>query len=121
MHYGGGSQDVVVEPDDDEKNYKCDSIMPPTPYVKEECMDDEPSSQEPSTQETTAVPNDEPSQEIPEYDEIEIDLSAPLVIVEDDLLVENEESVNTEQATPSTSAQNHEDTIPSTSAQKQKK
>ncbi|GIX86445.1 hypothetical protein CDAR_264851 [Caerostris darwini] len=56
--YGGGQDEVVeLDNDDDEKIYKCDSVMPPTPYVMEECMDDQPSSQEPSCQETV---NDEP-------------------------------------------------------------
>ncbi|GIY23487.1 hypothetical protein CEXT_613141 [Caerostris extrusa] len=53
-YFYGGSQDEVVEPDDDdEKIYKCDSVMPPTPYVMEECTNDPPSSQEPSGQEPT--------------------------------------------------------------------
>ncbi|GIX74722.1 hypothetical protein CEXT_300841 [Caerostris extrusa] len=105
MHYGG-NQDVVDEPDDDdEKIYKCDSVMPPTSYVMEECMYDQPSSQEPSGQETTMVANDEPAQD---YDEFDIDLSTPLVIVEDDL------PVDIEQTTPSTLDENHKETIPST-------
>ncbi|GIY63822.1 hypothetical protein CEXT_579641 [Caerostris extrusa] len=116
VQYEGG-QDGVDEPDeDDEKIYKCDSVRPSTPYVMQECMDDEvddpPSSQEPSGQETTTVANDEPAQD---YDEFDIDLSTPLVIVEDDLLV------HTEQTTPSTLAQNHKETIPSTETQTREK
>ncbi|GIX95574.1 hypothetical protein CDAR_465101 [Caerostris darwini] len=105
VQYEGG-QDEVVQLDDteeeDEKIYKCDSVMPPTPYVMEECIDDPPASQEPSRQETV---NDEPTQD---YDDFDIDLSTPLVIIEDDLLV------HTEQTTPSTLAENHKETIPST-------
>ncbi|GIY97215.1 hypothetical protein CEXT_149501 [Caerostris extrusa] len=66
--------------------------------------------QKPSGQETVA--NDEPAQD---YDEFDIDLSTPLVIVEDDLLV------HTEQTTPSTLAQNHKETIPSTETQTREK
>ncbi|GIY41557.1 hypothetical protein CEXT_649721 [Caerostris extrusa] len=110
VQYEGGQDEVVQLDDDDDDDdiiYKCDSVMPPTPYVKGECMDDTvddpPSSQEPSGQEMAA--NDEPDQD---YEDFDIDLSTPLVIVEDDL------QVHTEQATLSTLAQNHKETIPST-------
>ncbi|GIZ02031.1 hypothetical protein CEXT_167631 [Caerostris extrusa] len=120
-HYGGGGdqgQDVVVEPDDaDEKIYNCDSVMPPTLYMNEECMDDELPSQKPSKQVTTVVPKDESSQEIPQYDEFKIDFPTPLVIA-DDLLVENEEIVKTLQATLPTGTRTHEETAKSTGAQK---
>ncbi|GIY54128.1 hypothetical protein CEXT_742661 [Caerostris extrusa] len=117
VQYEGG-QDGMDEPDEDDKIYKCDSVMPPTPYVMQECMDDDPpSSQEPSGQGTVA--NDEPAQN---YDEFDIDLSTPLVIVEDDLLVHTEPSTlaqNHKETKPSTETQTREkDTIPSTAAQK---
>ncbi|GIY67460.1 hypothetical protein CDAR_522911 [Caerostris darwini] len=111
VQYEGGQDEVVQLDDDeeeDEKIYKCDSVMPPTPYVMEECIDDPPASQEPSSSQEPSyqeTANDEPAQD---YDDFDIDLSTPLVIIEDDLLV------NTEQATPSTLAQNHKETIPST-------
>ncbi|GIY41544.1 hypothetical protein CEXT_649621 [Caerostris extrusa] len=117
VQYEGGQDEVVQLDDDDDDDdiiYKCDSVMPPTPYVKGECMDDTvddpPSSQEPSGQEMAA--NDEPDQD---YEDFDIDLSTPLVIVEDDL------QVHTEQATLSTLAQNHKETIPSTETQTREK
>ncbi|GIZ02029.1 hypothetical protein CEXT_167611 [Caerostris extrusa] len=80
-------------------------------------MDDELSSQEQSRQETTGVAKDESFQEISQYEEFEIDLSTPLMIV-DDLSVENEEIVKTEHATPPTGPRTHQETAPPTAAQK---